>query len=1343
MKKRRAIAWLAVSLAGVLVFAVLGAVLTLRSTWFYGKVRDGIVGRLETATGGRVQIESFRFDWPSLRAEVTGLTLHGTEPADKPPLLHCASVAVGLRIVSLLERDIDIQSLEVRSPRVYLTIGPDGRTNIPEPKMKTSANPVEAVFKLAIGRYDISDGQLQIEGRGATPFDSHGQGLAARLIYDAAVPRYRGDVSVAQALFSSIPVPASLAASVSIERNRIAIDRAALSMGGSQAAIDGAIENFAAPHGSFRYDARVTSADAARLLKTNLLQRGAAQSSGTITWQGGNGFSLSGNFHAAGLDYRDSHVRLRNFQADGRLEATLAAVAIRSVRLSGRAGAATGELPVAGRIAEATLRGKDLNIRGIALAALDGSFQGDAALRHFERFTVSGEISGFAARRILALYSAQPLPWDALASGHIALEGVLGRPGDLHAEAALAISPAPAGAPVHGQLQAVYDARTGILDLGRSTVSLPSSTATASGAIGRQLSVHLQTRNLDDLLPVLGENASAIPVKLASTAAFEGTLSGSLDDLRISGRLTTGRFSWQGREFDGFQSAVTASSDNAHFTNASLTRGTAHTQFEAAISLDNWKPSPNSRIFGSGNIQNAAIADLSVLTGASVAATGTLTGTAQFSGTVSEPLVNGEISIVHGSFHNEPFDTVTARVNYGNRDLRISAGRIAAGAKEIQLTAAWSHQPEDFAKGRLEFQLSTNSMPLDQIDTLRQQRPSLEGSVEATASGTIDLPFRVHSLTANIVAHGLRLTGQPLGDLHLTATSQGPLLSAHLESDFASSSIKGDGQWRLEGDDPGTADLQFDKVDFARLRSWLVPAASTAANDLAGYTAGTLHIDAPTFKLEAIKAELRLPEFVVNFAPAGLEMRNSGPIVVRVADSVATIQSARLTGRNTDLALTGKMALQGKNPLDARLAGRVDLAIVHEWNHDFTASGMLQADATVRGSLDAPQIAGRAQFQRAAFNIADVPNGISNANGAIVFSGGRASIQSFTGETGGGKVDLTGFVAYGGGPTVFRLHARVQQVRVRYPEGVSTVANASLNFTGSTDRSMLAGTVTILRTSFNPQADFSSLIVSSAEPVRTPAARAGFLGGLNYDISIDTSPDVQVQSVLTQDVQLEANLHLRGTVAVPALLGRVNVTQGQVVFFGTRYRIGQGSVSFFNPLAIEPVLDVDLETKARGIDVTLTVSGPLNKLNLSYRSDPPLQFSEIVALLATGRTPTSDAALMSSQNPAAQPFQQMGASALLGQAISSPVTDRLQRFFGVSRLRIDPTLPGVEYNPQARLTLEQQVTQEITFTYITDVTSTNPQVVSVEWAFAKQWSVVAQRDENGMIGMDIFFKKRF
>lgn len=1343
--KRRRIVWVAGSLVAALVLAAALLVVTLRSPWFYGKVRDWAVSTLESATGGRVEIGSLTFDWKQLRVQVTGLTLHGLEPAGKPPLLHCATAEVGLKIVSLFKRDVDIQYLKATEPRIYLIVSPNGQTNIPRPKVSSGGNAMETILKLAIGRFDIVRGEFTIETHGTTPFELHGQNLSASLNYEGGVPQYRGRISV-QPLELAGRAAAVVTAAIRLPANRIGIDQADITMGDSRVSFSGAIEDLAAPHGAFRYHALVGNSDAARLLRTKLLERGTAQSSGTVTWRGGSDFSLAGSMHAYGLEYRDAHVRLRNFEADGALNASAAGVDVRGLRFSGHVAAGKADVPIQGGVAQAALRRSDLSARGIGLALLGGSFRGDATLRQFKRYSVEGEIAGFDTRRVVALYSTENLPWDALASGSVKLEGTLGRPGDLHGHTALTIAPAPLSAPVHGEVEATYDARSGILDLGRSTLSLPSSTATASGAIGRELQVRLETRDLHDLLPVLGGNASAMPVKLDGTATFEGSVTGKLDDPHVAGTVSTGRFAYQGREFDSFHAGVTASPVNVHLANASLLRSGWRAQFDISLGLRDWQPENDSQIFGSASIQNAGLSDLATLAAASIPATGVLSGSVQVKGTVGNPQIDGQIAVKDGELvvgGREPFDSFTGRVSYGNRTLQIAGGRLVSGVKQAQVSATYSHQANDFAKGRIEFQVATNTMPLDQIRTVREQRPGARGTVQVTARGTLAVPLRLESLAADISAHGLQLTGQPVGDLHLAVQSQGQVLNAHLESDFASSSIKGDGQWRLEGDYPGSATITFSKVDFAQIRNWLLPAGSTIAADLTGYTAGSLHLEGPAARPSEMRAELRLPELEIGIATPGLALRNSGPIVVAIANGVATLQSARLTGSNTDLAVTGKIGLQGKSPLDARVTGRVDLAIVHDWNHDFTASGVLDADATVRGALDAPQITGRVAFERATFNIAGVSNGISNATGTIAFSGNRASIQNFTGDTGGGRIELSGFAAYGSGPTVFRVHARVDQVRVRYPEGVSTVANASLNLTGSSDRSMLAGTITILRASFNPQSDFSSLIAQSAEPVRAPAVRTGILGGLNFDVNIETSPDVQVQSSLTEDIQLEANLHLRGTVSSPALLGRINVTEGQVVFFGTRYHIAQGSISFFNPLKVEPVLDVALETKARGIEVTLTISGPLDKLKLSTRSDPPLQFSEIVALLTTGRTPTSDAALSSSQNPAAQSFQQMGASALLGQAISSPVSGRLQRFFGVSNLRIDPTLPGVEYNPQARLTLEQQVTPDLTFTYITDVTSTNPQVVSVEWAFAKQWSVVAQRDENGLIGMDIFFKKRF
>jgi translocation and assembly module TamB len=858
-------------------------------------------------------------------------------------------------------------------------------------------------------------------------------------------------------------------------------------------------------------------------------------------------------------------------------------------------------------------------------------------------------------------------------------------------------------------------------------------------------------------MPVLGESAAALPVKLDHSAAvFDGKVIGSLDHPQIQGRLQAGAFTYGDRAFDSFDTTITASPDNVRLDRATLVHGTVRAQFSLAVALRDWATGDRSDIYGNATIRDAPLADLVAMAGAPVSANGTLNASVAITGVAGDPIMQADLNGAHGDIEGEPFDSITGHARYRAGALELSAAEIRAGAKQIHVDASFAHSPGRFDTGSLRFQVSTNAMPVEQVRLLETARPGARGAVQVQARGTIDIVpaakgrpgFRIRDLHAEITGQKMQLAGGDLGDVRLTAETDGSALRAHLESNFAESSIVGDGQWRLADDYPGSATIRFTKVDLAQLRAWLAPAGSLSG--LAGAAEASLRVNGPALNPRAMTAELRIarleiaPAASTGLAPTAFALRNSGDIVIGMAGSVVTVSAARFTGHNTDFSVTGRVTLGQRNPLDLRVTGSADLGLVHDLDRGLTATGTLKADASVRGTLAAPQIAGRLQFSSAGFNISDVSNGISGANGVLLFSGDRASIQSFTGETGGGKIELAGFAVYGGdGPTVFRLHARATQVRVRYPEGVSTVANADLRFTGTTASSILSGTITVLRTGFNPQSDFSSLLAQSSEPVRTPAARPGLLGGLTFDVQVSTAPDIQVQSALAQDVQVEANLRVRGTYTSPAILGRVNITHGRIAFFGTRYNISQGSVSFFNPTNIDPVLDIDLETKARGIQVTLNVSGPLSKLNLTPRSDPPLQFSEIVALLATGRTPTDEASLSSGQNTAAPAWQQSAGSALLGEAISSPVTGRLQRFFGVSRLRIDPTLPGTEFNGTARLTLEQQVTPDITFTYITDVTTSNPQVVSVEWAFAKQWSVVAQRDENGLVGMDILFKKRF
>ncbi|MBI3281136.1 MAG: translocation/assembly module TamB domain-containing protein, partial [Acidobacteria bacterium] len=231
------------------------------------------------------------------------------------------------------------------------------------------------------------------------------------------------------------------------------------------------------------------------------------------------------------------------------------------------------------------------------------------------------------------------------------------------------------------------------------------------------------------------------------------------------------------------------------------------------------------------------------------------------------------------------------------------------------------------------------------------------------------------------------------------------------------------------------------------------------------------------------------------------------------------------------------------------------------------------------------------------------------------------------------------------------------------------------------------------------------------------------------------------QTALTSDLQAEADLRIRGTAAKPAVLGRITISQGEIQLFGNRYQISRGEIGFFNPVRIEPILDLDLETRVRGVLVNISLAGPLHKLNVSYRSDPPLQSSEIIALLAVGRAPGANT-VASSQVVTNQSFLQTGTSTLLGQAISQPLSSRLQRFFGVSRVKIDPNLTNLDAVPQARLTLEQQISKDLTLTYITNLTQTNQQIVRLEWDLNRTWSLIAVREENGVFGIDFQYKKR-
>ncbi len=279
---------------------------------------------------------------------------------------------------------------------------------------------------------------------------------------------------------------------------------------------------------------------------------------------------------------------------------------------------------------------------------------------------------------------------------------------------------------------------------------------------------------------------------------------------------------------------------------------------------------------------------------------------------------------------------------------------------------------------------------------------------------------------------------------------------------------------------------------------------------------------------------------------------------------------------------------------------------------------------------------------------------------------------------------------------------------------------------------------------FNPRSDLGQLLAQSSGPTPVPTTPNEYLQGMRFDVRIESASNFQVETSLTRDVEAEIDLRLRGSPIRPVLQGTVSINQGEMQVFGTKYTINRGDIRFLNPVKIEPTVDMDLETKLRGVTVNVTLSGTASNPKINWSSDPPLQQSEIIALLATGRDPT----LIENQTApgvsggGTTNFAAAG-SGLVGQAINSQLNSRFTRFFGATRVKIDPTLVGVDNLPQARLTWEQSVSKDVTLTYITNLNRTQEQLIQVQWDLDKNWSAIAVRDPNGLFGIDFQYRKRF
>ncbi len=1290
-----------------------------------------IVNRLEKVTGGRVELRAISIQWLSMRTTLKGLVIHGQEPAGTQPLFSAEEVQAELQIDSFWGRKVSLSDLLVKKPEVHIRVARDGSTNMTTPLQAQSSNKSlrETLFDLRVRRVNIEDGWL-LYNEVKVPLAVEGGTMTLGLDAGGTAehPLYLGNLDWQGIKFTAnrmVPVPASLTAKFTIWREGFTLEQGVLSAGRSHLDAQAEMSNFAKPRWSFRYRGWVELLDFRKTFRSPLTPTGHVDVRGEGTFAddqykgagsyAGRDIHLSYDiFHAAGLTSRGSY----NINNEGLVVPDFLAEAF--------GGKVTGKV---------TLRFAGVQFRAethIQNADLAGIF---SAIEH----------PGFPI---------EELEWDSLLSGdtietwnnafqHFELGGKMDwTPGGVLVAGHL---------PVTASWQIHYRYDSGLFAISAGEFETPSSKGTITGLLAPRnsmLDVHFETGALESYKEFIdairgSKRGSADAIKeLSGSAQWDGKIAGPAGHPTFTGHVRSERVRYNGAALDSLEGDMSYSSTQLGLARGTLKFGSMETAVEGALDLTDWSFLPENGWKADVNFDKTPIDTIQRLLGTKYPVRGVLSGQLHGHGTREAPVVTGLFDLGEGSVFGVSFNRLRGQLNLAPDEVRIADAelRVFAPGKENGrgagiVTGSAGYR---FTDQNISADLVGASLPLENIEKLQSVRLPIGGLV--TFRLKVNGPLLAPQSEGTFRVVDFRIGRDVIGSFDGGLTSDGRTAKLELGSAMTTGGISGQVTLGLADPYAVNGKVSITNID---LNPFLMTALHLTQFNGHGVADGDISIAGELKQPEKIVLDANFTKLALNYANVQLE--NTGPIRLRTSRESLEIDQATFKGTDTNIAISGAVRFAGRGTLGLKLNGALDLRLLTGFLPALEANGPAQINASFEGPFDRPRITGRVHIEKASARVADFPTGMSNITGDLVFDATRLFFENVTAESGGGTMHLTGGVNYSESPLRYDITMRTDRVRIRYPEGMSWLAGGSLRLAGTTTSGVLSGKVVIERVTLTQGLEVASVLVSSKGSISGPSTSSPFLRNLQFDISALSAPDARMEWP-GAELEAEANLRVRGTWEHPILLGHIHILAGEMTFHGDRYRVTRGDMDFANPFRLDPVLNVEATTTIQQYEITLNFNGPASKLTLAYRSDPPLPANDIITLLALGQT-SSEASIRGGGTATSQTAS-TGASAILSEAVSSQVGGRLERLFGITRFRVDPGLAevgstGSSQNAAARVTVEQQVTRNLTITYVSNVGSTQQQVIQVEYNLDRNVSIVALRDYNGTFGIDIKIKKHF
>lgn len=913
--------------------------------------------------------------------------------------------------------------------------------------------------------------------------------------------------------------------------------------------------------------------------------------------------------------------------------------------------------------------------------------------------------------------------------------------------------------PVTGQILAHYTGRDETVRIQRLHLETPESTVQAAGILGvnrgdplTALHVDLTVRDLEEynqLLTSLGleggghKGSAAIPVKLHGALHFSGTAQGIARDLNVKGHLQAADIEFAMGSTDALIDSLVADAEYSPNSGVAVASSTIHRGSAVLNAAGTVKPrratsrkgvsyvwDEGTAIDAQMQLAEASVPDLLQIAGQQqkIPVTGTISATAKVAGTLSNLNGNGHIDLKDGVAYGEPYESLSADLSAAGK--MFDANNLVLRVHGMQVAGNGGY---DLASKKLHGHIEGRNLVLSKFETIRRSGVDADGrlTLVADANGTVAEP----ALRANGRLDDLTYQGQRIGELTVEAHSQGSTLLFAANSSLVGAKLNLQGQTQLVDNYQTQAKLTLADLDINQPLKMFAPGKIQAQSSISG----TAMVSGPLKTPKSLSGSLELNN--VDLKLQGIELKAAEPVRANLRNGLATLEQVHITGQDTDMRFSGTAQLFGAtDPKGGKLNltgdGAVSVALVHTIDPAILSSGRVQFTVAAGGQVKNPALTGKVQLEHVNMALDGVPNGLSDMNGTLVFTENRLQLQNVTGKTGGGELKLGGSLRFRNG-FYADLTATGDAVRVRM-YGLSATANANLKLQGTSSSALLSGDILITRFGVGPDVDFAAFAGSSST-VSAPPDPDAPSNKVRLDVHVSSAPQLDFQNSYAK-LAGSVDLNIRGTVAVPSILGRIQITDGSATFANTKYQLQRGDIYFTNPVRIDPTIDIDATAQVENYTITVGLHGTADNLKPTYRSEPPLSEADVFALLALGRT-QEEAQIYQERQIAAG--SDPTTSALLGGALNATVGSRVQKLFGVGSVKIDPAFVGTLGNSSARVTIQEQISRQVTAIFATNVNSTAQQLIQVQYDLNHTSSIVVTRDESGVFSIVYKLRRRY